>query len=312
MTTALIDDPVFGEHRTGDHPETPGRLDSIRRALESETNAELSEGLVYRKPRAATDEDILRCHTERLITELRAAAEHGVERLDADTAISARSYEVAVMAAGAAITAVDLVLDGEAENAFVISRPPGHHARPGRAMGFCLFNNAAIAARYAQRKRGAERVLIVDWDVHHGNGTQEIFYEDASVFYLSTHQYPYYPGTGSRQEAGAGRGEGTTLNVPLPAGTSAADHREAFAGALAEAGRRFTADFIIVSAGFDARRGDPLGGLTLEDADFKEMTQRLMDFADRASGVKVVSLLEGGYNLETLGGAVSAHLHGLR
>jgi acetoin utilization deacetylase AcuC-like enzyme len=310
VATALIDDPLFLEHRTGVHPETPERLRAIRHTLEGEANRDLARNLVCYRPRAASDSDLARCHSPGLIDGIREAARDGVERLDPDTVISLRSFEVASRAAGAAITAVDVVLNGEADSAFVPARPPGHHARPDAAMGFCLFNNAAIAARYAQAERGVERVLIVDWDVHHGNGTQEIFYEDPSVFYLSTHQYPYYPGTGSRTETGLGPGDGTTLNVPLRGGTSARDHLSAFVDALEESGRRFTPDLVIVSSGFDARRGDPLGGLMLDDADFTEMTRRVVDFAGRIGRAKVVSLLEGGYNLQTLGGAVSAHLRG--
>jgi acetoin utilization deacetylase AcuC-like enzyme len=178
-------------------------------------------------------------------------------------------------------------------------------------MGFCLFNNAAIGARYAQARFGAERVLIIDWDVHHGNGTQDIFYSDPSVFYFSTHQYPYYPGTGSAGERGQGKGEGTTLNIPLSQGTSARSHRQAFADALTEIERSFKPDLIIISAGFDSRRGDPLGGLMLEDSDFSEMTKEVMGLAERNANGRVVSILEGGYNLTTLGETVRRHVSAL-
>jgi len=178
-------------------------------------------------------------------------------------------------------------------------------------MGFCLFNNVAVAARYAQSRYDVDRVLIVDWDVHHGNGTQEIFYEDPSVFFFSTHQHPWYPGTGASDETGAGPGEGTTLNVPLPAGTPAAAHRRAFRDALRRIGRAFRCDLVLISAGFDSRRGDPLGGLLLEDADFAGMTLEVMELADRAAGGRVVSVVEGGYNLNDLGAAVTAHVGAL-
>ena len=178
-------------------------------------------------------------------------------------------------------------------------------------MGFCLFNNAAVGARYAQAAYGVERVLIIDWDVHHGNGTQDIFYSDPTVFYFSTHQYPYYPGTGAASERGEGRGEDATLNVPLGEGTSARDHRQAFADALKAIEKGFPPDLIIISAGFDSRRGDPLGGLLLEDADFREMTKEVMGMAERHGEGRVVSVLEGGYNLDTLGGTVRTHVAAL-
>jgi acetoin utilization deacetylase AcuC-like enzyme len=225
--------------------------------------------------------------------------------------VSSESYDVARLAAGAAIAGVDEVMKAEGETAFALVRPPGHHATPGRAMGFCLFNNAAIAARYAQSRYGVETILIVDWDVHHGNGTQDIFYSDASVFYFSTHQYPFYPGTGSSGERGAGKGEGYTLNIPLSEGTGAPAHREAFAAGIKQIEKHFHPDLVIVSAGFDARRGDPLGGLMLEDRDFSEMTKTVMGVAERYGAGRVVSILEGGYNLNLLGGTVRSHLAAL-
>jgi acetoin utilization deacetylase AcuC-like enzyme len=245
------------------------------------------------------------------VKQLKSLCERGVAFVDLDTVLSSDSFEVARLAAGAAITAVDQVFSGEADNAFAFVRPPGHHATANRAMGFCLLNNAAIGARYAQARYGAERVLIIDWDVHHGNGTQDIFYKDGSVFYFSTHQYPYYPGTGASTERGEGEGEGTTLNIPLAAGSSAQSHRQAFTDALKVIERDFPPDLIIISAGFDSRRGDPLGGLMLEDSDFREMTKEVMDIAERFATGRVVSMLEGGYNLETLGETVRTHVTAL-
>ncbi|HEX4998299.1 MAG TPA: histone deacetylase, partial [Terriglobia bacterium] len=195
--------------------------------------------------------------------------------------------------------------------AFGLVRPPGHHATPSRPMGFCIFNNAAVAARYAQARYGVERALIIDWDVHHGNGTQDIFWLDDRVFYFSTHQSRHYPGTGDSDETGAGKGEGCTLNIPLRAGTSARDHREAFRLALDHIEHRFHPDLVIISAGFDSRRGDPLGDLMLEDADFGEMTRDVLRLAEKHGGGRVVSLLEGGYNLEQLGASVREHLKAL-
>jgi acetoin utilization deacetylase AcuC-like enzyme len=206
---------------------------------------------------------------------------------------------------------VDLVLEKDGDKAFALVRPPGHHATDQRPMGFCIFNNAAVAARYAQANYSVEKVLIVDWDVHHGNGTQDIFWSDDSVFYFSAHQFPFYPGTGDRDETGGGPGEGFTLNVPLSANTSASDHRQAFADALQSIGKKFRPDLVIISAGFDAHREDLLGGLSLEDSDFAEMTKEVLRLAEKYSAGRVVSLLEGGYNLDVLGGSVCAHLAAL-
>jgi Deacetylases, including yeast histone deacetylase and acetoin utilization protein len=309
MTTALIYDSACRHHETGHHPESPQRFSVILEALEND--AALWPQLAKLAPREARDEDITRCHSERLVEQIRKLCERGIPYIDLDTVISERSFEVARLAAGAVIAGVDQVFTGAAQNAFALVRPPGHHATPSRSMGFCLFNNAAIGARYAQAVYGVERVLIIDWDVHHGNGTQDIFYNDPTVFYFSTHQYPYYPGTGSASECGDGRGDGATLNVPLREGTSARDHRQAFGDALKAIEAKFPPDLIIISAGFDSRRGDPLGGLLLEDADFREMTKEVMDMAERHGQGRVVSVLEGGYNLDTLGVTVKTHIAAL-
>jgi len=308
MTTALVYDPFFLTHQTGHHPENPERLKVIVSALQQDEA--LWTRLRHLSPRQVSDDDIMRCHSFRLIDQIKSLCERNVPFVDLDTAICAQSFDVAKLAAGAATVAVDEVFD-DTRNAIALVRPPGHHATSNRAMGFCLFNNVAIAARYAQVHYGADRVLIIDWDVHHGNGTQEIFYHDPSVFYLSTHQYPYYPGTGSATERGLDKGEGTTLNIPLSEGTSADAHREAFTAALKAIEKHFPPDLIIISAGFDSRRGDPLGGLMLEDADFDEMTKQVMDMADRHSAGRVVSVLEGGYNLDTLGETVRTHVTAL-
>lgn len=306
MTTALAYDPAYLTHDTGHHhPEKPDRLKVIISALQGD--AALWTQLQHVSPSPASDEDIMRCHNARLIEHLRDLCSRGVRFVDLDTVISPESFDVARLAAGAAIAAVDEVFS-TASNAFALVRPPGHHAGSDKSMGFCLLNNAAIAARYAQVHYGADRVLIVDWDVHHGNGTQEIFYHDPSVFYFSTHQYPYYPGTGSAGERGLDKGEGTTLNIPLAEGTQGRSHREAFSDALKTIERGFPPDLIVISAGFDSRRGDPLGGLMLEDSDFAEMTKQVMDIADRHASGRIVSLLEGGYNLETLGETVKTHV----
>jgi acetoin utilization deacetylase AcuC-like enzyme len=306
MPTALIDSPVYLEHNTGQHPENADRLRVILEALRNDS--ELWGRLRHVAPREADDADIARCHDEQLSDHLRSLCNREVRFLDLDTVICPKSYSVARQAAGAACVAVDEVFSGKAQNAFAFVRPPGHHATYAQAMGFCLLNNAAIGARYAQAKYGAERVLIIDWDVHHGNGTQDIFYDDPSVFYFSTHQHPYYPGTGAAGERGRGKGEGATLNIPLSQGTNAQSHRQAFTDALAEIEKKFPPDLVIVSAGFDSRRGDPLGGLLLEDSDFAEMTKEVMGLAERHGEGRVVSILEGGYNLATLGETVRTHV----
>jgi acetoin utilization deacetylase AcuC-like enzyme len=310
MTTALIYDPAFLQHETGTHhPESPERLRVIISALQNDQA--LWSQLQHEKPRPVTDDEIMRCHSYRLIDHIRSLCEGGAPFIDRDTSICEKSFEVAKLAAGAAIVGVDRVFKGDSDNAIALVRPPGHHATSDLAMGFCLFNNVAIAARYAQVHYGADRVLIVDWDVHHGNGTQEIFYRDPSVFYFSTHQYPFYPGTGSADERGLDKGEGTTLNIPLEEGTPAEVHREAFNEALAAIEKVFPPDLVIISAGFDSRRGDPLGGLMLEDSDFREMTLHLMDVADRHASGRIVSVLEGGYNLSALGDTVRTHITAL-
>ena len=237
MSTSFIYDPHFLDHETGTHPDPPSRLEAIHGALEADRS--LWFRLQHVKPAPASDEDITRCHSAELIDQIREASERGAGTLDADTIISRQSFDVARLAAGAATIAVDRVVEGETKTAFVAARPPGHHAKPNKAMGFCLFNNAAIGARYAQAKHGLERILIIDWDVHPGNGTQEIFYSDPDVFYLSTHQYPYYPGTGAANETGEGPGANTVVNVPLGVRTSARDHRAAFSDALADIETRF-------------------------------------------------------------------------
>jgi len=309
MPIHLIYDPAFLKHDTGVHPENPNRLKAILQKLQGDDVLWPKLALVH--PKLASIEDLQRCHNELMILRARDLAERGAPALDADTRISRESFEVARLAAGAALTAVDSALAQDGGRAFAVVRPPGHHATPERSMGFCLFNNAGIAARYAQAKYGVETVLIIDWDVHHGNGTQDIFWEDDTVFYFSTHQFPFYPGSGAKDEIGAGRGEGYTLNVPLRAQTSARDHRQAFSDALHAIESKFHPDLIIISAGFDSRRGDLLGGLMLEDRDFAEMTKDVLRIADKYSKGRVIGLLEGGYNLGLLGGSVRSHLAAL-
>ena len=310
MALYLLYDPACLSHDTGVvHYEKARRLDCIQNALAADES--LRGRIQNVSPRPATMQDLQRCHSEEMIREIRTFIEHGGTHLDTDTPVSETSFDVACLAAGAAITAVDTVMVDNGGRAFALVRPPGHHATPHRPMGFCLFNNAAIAARYAQEIHGVERILIVDWDVHHGNGTQDIFWSDDTVFYFSTHQSPHYPGTGAREEIGEGKGEGFTLNIPLPAGTSAGAHRLAFSEALKHIEPRFHPELVIISAGFDSHRNDPLGNLMLEDTDFAEMTKDVLRIVERHSGGRVVSLLEGGYNLDLLGGSVRSHLTAL-
>ena len=311
MATAIIHHPIFREHDTGPgHPETPSRYQVVMDALRGD--AALWSSLVEVQAREAPRGDIQAAHSPQLYKQVERVVSEGIGYLDADTIVSMRSFDAARHAAGAPCQAIDLIMKGDVRNAFVPVRPPGHHATEERAMGFCLFNNVAVAARYAQQHYPEiDRVAIIDWDVHHGNGTQGIFYADPSVYFFSSHQYPWYPGTGSRGEKGTGRGLGYTLNLPLRAATPAADQKRAFESALDEMSASFSPDLIIISAGFDSHIGDPLGQLLLKDQDFVEMTRAVKQWAASSCQGRLVSCLEGGYNLETLGETVRAHVEEL-
>lgn len=311
MKTALIHHPIYLKHKTGEgHPETPKRYEVVMKTLEGD--AKLFESLKVIEAEPVSKGVIQRAHTKEHFKTIETAFEDGVEYLDADTIVSMHSFDAALYAAGGVCRAVDAVMNGEASNAFVAVRPPGHHATGENAMGFCLFNNVAVAARYAQNKyKEIERVAIIDWDVHHGNGTQGIFFDDPSVFFFSMHQYPWYPGTGARGETGYGRGKGYTLNVPVKAHTAADSQKRMFENALGDIHRDFKPDLIFISAGFDAHTSDPLGQLRLENNDFVQMTRTVKQWANEVCSGRIVSCLEGGYNLETLGQTVKAHVKAL-
>lgn len=311
MATALVHHPIYEKHDTGyGHPETPERYRVVIDALKDDRA--LFASLVEITPEKAPQGIVQAAHSKEHFRRVENAFSEGIDRLDADTVISMQSFDASLFAVGGAITAVDAVMQGEAKNAFVAVRPPGHHATAEHAMGFCLFNNVAVAARYAQNKyKEIERVAIIDWDVHHGNGTQGIFYSDPSVFFFSMHQYPWYPGTGSRGESGQGRGLGATLNIPLKAFTSAEEQTRMFEAATGDISAAIKPDIIFISAGFDAHLTDPLGQLKLEDPDFVSMTRTVMQWADDVCGGRIVSCLEGGYNLETLGPTVRTHVAAL-
>jgi acetoin utilization deacetylase AcuC-like enzyme len=309
---ALVYHPDYLLHAPPfEHPEGPGRLVAIKERLEK---TGLSDKLTHVTPDYPEDGEILRVHDPRYLQKLEMACRRGDLTLDAeDTYLSRNSYTVALLSAGGAIAGVDAVVEGRADRAFCAIRPPGHHAGSAEGMGFCLLNNVAVAARHLQARHDIARVAIIDWDVHHGNGTQSIFAEDPSVFLFSIHEHPtfLYPGTGRRWETGKGAGEGTTLNVPLSPGAGDEEYREAFVDLLAPAMERFRPGFILVSAGFDAHRDDPLADMQVTDEGFRFMSRFAADLADRYCGGRLVSVLEGGYELPMLAACVEIHIREL-
>jgi acetoin utilization deacetylase AcuC-like enzyme len=308
--TGLAADPLCLKHDPGfGHPECPERYEAVITGLDE---AGLIETLERIPGRDATRGELRRVHASHYLDIAEHQIKEGATELaTGDTSVCEDSWDVAVRTAGLAVSAVDAVMTGRVANAFCATRPPGHHATADRGMGFCIFNNVAIAARHAQKAHGIERVLIVDWDVHHGNGTQDIFYGDGTVLFFSTHQWPLYPGTGRRAETGIGAGAGLTINCPLPAGAGRALVLAAMREELEPVADRFRPELVLISAGFDSRAGDPLGEFLLKDEDFEEMTRLVKGIAARHANGRVVSVLEGGYGLGILGGAVAAHVGAL-
>ncbi len=307
MTTAFLYDEQFLRHDAGTgHPESGERLTATLAHLEKQP---WFRHLLRCEPRVAELDWIQKIHSLPYIRHAQSACRQGLSYLDSlDVGIGAESFDIALLAAGGALTLGDLVISGEAQNGFALIRPPGHHAEKNQAMGFCLFNNIAILARYLQERHGIEKVLILDWDVHHGNGTQHSFYEDPSVHYISLHQFPFYPGTGSEAETGEGKGRGATLNCPMPAGAHDADYEKVFQTKVLPHIDKFKPQIILISAGFDAHTQDPLAQICLSTECYGWMSERVMEAADKHADGKIVSLLEGGYDLEALPRSVAKHV----
>ena len=305
--TGLVYHSAYLEHDMGfGHPESPNRLRAIVQRLEE---SGVAARLVRIEPRKAEDEWITQVHAPNYLASLnRQAPTSGRVSLDPDTSMSPGTLQAAYLAAGGALAAVDAIMAQRVDHVFCAVRPPGHHAEAGRAMGFCFLNNVAIAARYLQKKYRLTRVLIVDWDVHHGNGTQHTFEDDPSILFFSTHQYPHYPGTGRGTERGKGAGEGFTINVPMEAGQGDDDYRAVFQKVLVAAADDFNPEFVIISAGFDAHKDDPLASMGLTESGYAELTQIVAGIAKRHANGRILSSLEGGYNLTALAASVEAHI----
>jgi len=308
MTIVIYDD-IYLKHDTGpNHPENAAR---IINTIEHLRSANIWQKLNIKKPRAATEEELSAVHSTSQIEKVAEIAGSGGGYLDPDTYVSPNSYEAALYAAGAPLTAVDLIMDKKADNAFCLVRPPGHHATPERGMGFCLFNNVAVAAKYIQSRYSLDRIVIIDWDVHHGNGTQDTFYDDPSVMYFSMHRYPFYPGTGAEEETGKDSGAGFTINMPLSYNTEPQEYLKLFEDVMEQRIKPFKPQFILISSGFDAYRLDPISGLNLEASDYNKLTKLTQNIANDCCDGRIVSCLEGGYHLLDLPKCIEEHLNGL-
>jgi acetoin utilization deacetylase AcuC-like enzyme len=303
MKVGYVYDPVYLGHDTGAHPENARRLEAIVSRLE---RSGLKERLTLLKPRAVTVEELTLVHDASYVALIREVGQNGGGRLDVETIMSAGSYDAALYAAGGAIKAVDAVMEGTVNSAFALVRPPGHHATAREAMGFCIFNNVAIAARYAVKSLGLQRVAIIDFDVHHGNGTQAAFYDDPAVLYISAHQYPHYPGTGEIGETGRGRAGGTNVNIPLPRGCGDAEYGRVFTQIITPAVKRFGPGLILVSAGYDPHWADELAEMQVTVNGFARMVSLIKELADELCGGRLVLGLEGGYNLDALACSIEA------
>ena len=304
--TGFIYHPQYLKHDTEPHPENPGRLQAIQKKIES---SEIYPHLIFPEPRHATDDELAANHDFSHIKHVRDSCRNGVQNLDGDTVICPDSWDAAILSAGAGLTAIDQIITGKINNAFTAVRPPGHHAEKDRAMGFCLFNNVAVAARYAIQKHSLNRIFIFDWDVHHGNGTQHSFYSDPTVYYSSVHQYPFYPGTGSEDETGSGDGLGSTLNFPLDAFTGDSVYLNIIKNKLIPEVQSFRPDLIIISAGFDAHKDDPLAQMRVSSVCYGKMTSLILKAAKEVCGGRLVSMLEGGYNHSALADSVLEHIN---
>lgn len=306
--TLLYTDPCYLEHRTGGHPESPARLEAISREL---ARRQLLERCGLPACPAVSLERLTRVHTGEHVHRIEAFSGAGGGQIEVDTIVSPRSYDAALCAAGAACDAVERVVRGEDRTALCLVRPPGHHALADGPMGFCLFNNVAVAARVAVDELGLDRVLIVDWDVHHGNGTQDMFWSDGRVAFFSVHRWPFYPGTGAADETGGGAGLGFIKNLPLRFGISREDYQVRVADAMTSLADKVKPQLVLISAGFDAHRLDPVGSLGLETEDYIELTRLVADVAKTHADGRVVSLLEGGYHVDALAESVAVHLETL-
>ena len=306
MATGFVCHADFLEHDTGPgHCEVESRLRAIIAGIK---NAGLAETLVELDIEPAEPRQIEEIHSRAYIDGVKRLCDSGGGHLDGDTPVSARSYEVALLAVGGIISAARAVAGGEVDNAFCAVRPPGHHAERDHGMGFCVFNNVAVAARFLQKEQGLAKIAILDWDVHHGNGTQWAFYDDPTVLYASVHQYPFYPGTGTASQTGEGAGEGYTLNVPMAGSCGDDEYLSILDETIVPAIRQFGPDFFLLSAGFDAHRADPIGGMNMTTEGFAEMTRRMKAVAAETCGGQLVSVLEGGYDLDALAESVVAHV----